>query len=141
MNSHVLAEKKSKKARSKVKPAPVEEEEEQPKEEIHASLTVTIRLTEDALTRVDPSKLEKEAEAKQTIQKSTAVFSICTRPSLTTAAPESGRSQPPSDPLPRCCLTCLHTASVLLRMQATAGRVRKLNSALWVEHGAVIRPH
>lgn len=81
MNSHALADKKPKKARSKAKPAPAEEEEE-PKEEIHASLTVTIRLTEDALTRVDPSKLEKEAEAKQSTQKSTAVSSICTRPSL-----------------------------------------------------------
>ena len=76
---HALAEKKPKKARSKAKPAPAEEEP--PEEEVHASLTVTIRLTEDALTRVDPSKLEKEAEAKQPTQNSTMVFSIYARPS------------------------------------------------------------
>lgn len=55
-----IAEKKLKKAKSKAKPT-VEDEEEL-KEEIHASLTVSIQLKEAAITRVTPKSLEKDAK-------------------------------------------------------------------------------
>ncbi len=54
-----VAEKKPRKAKSKAKASPAIEEEE-PKEEIHASLTVSIQLLEGAITPVTLKSLEKD---------------------------------------------------------------------------------
>jgi len=58
------AEKKPKKGNSKAKTPPTPTSEEDPKEEIHASLTVSIQLLEGAITRISPKSLEKEIAGK-----------------------------------------------------------------------------
>ena len=58
--SMYIAEKKPKKAKSKAKASPAVEEQEEPKEEVHASLTVSIQLLEGAITPVTLKSLEKD---------------------------------------------------------------------------------
>lgn len=58
------AEKKPKKGTSKAKTPPTPTAEEEPKEEIHASLTVSIQLLEGAITKISPKSLEKEIAGK-----------------------------------------------------------------------------
>ena len=59
-----IAEKKPKKARTKAKASPTIDEEEPLKEEVHASLTVSIQLLEGAMTTVTPRSLEKDYTGK-----------------------------------------------------------------------------
>ena len=51
------AEKKQKKGKARPKPSGAEEEKEEPIEEIHASLTVHIRLLDEAIRKVDETTL------------------------------------------------------------------------------------
>lgn len=59
------AEKKQKKGKAKPKTPGAGEEQEEPKEEIHASLTVHIRLLERAVCKVDEKTLATSLQTRQ----------------------------------------------------------------------------
>ena len=59
------ADKKQKKGKAKPKTPRADEEKEEPKEEIHASLTVHISLLEGAVCKVDETMLATSLQTRQ----------------------------------------------------------------------------